>query len=100
MFQIDLAANGELRLWLPGGRTLEISSTPTGLEIVKKIIYDYEKGVRQELKSGYIGTLPTQHAVDKFLKNKAARIAKEKAEEVKDKASKLDIDWDKLEITL
>lgn len=98
MFQIDLASSGELQLHLPCGRAVEISATPTGLEYVKKIIYDYKKGVAKQ--PGYIGAFPTQHAVDKFLKDKAAKIAKEKAEETKAKAAKLNIDFDKLEIKL
>ena len=98
MFQIDLAANGELRLIMPTGRSVEISATPTGLLFIKQILYDYQKGVRNQ--PGYIGALPTQHAVNKFLKTKKEKIAKEKAEEAKAKASKLGIDLAKMEINL
>jgi hypothetical protein len=103
MFQIDLTPSGELLLYLPSGRTLEITASPGGLEYIKKIMLDNRRGLRDQL--GYIGTLPTQHAVDKhfaneFLKTKAANAAKEKAAEVKTKAAKLDINWDKLEINL
>lgn len=98
MFQIDLAPSGELQLYLPGGRTIEISATPTGLEFVKKVIADHNRGIRNQ--PGYIGTMPTQHAVNKFLKDKKDRIAREKADEVKVKAKKLNIDFDKLEITI
>lgn len=103
MFQIDLAADGKLMLILPGARSIEIPATAGGLEYIKKIISDHHRNVRGQ--RGYIGTLPTQHAVDKamadeFLKEKAKKAAKQLAEEAKTKASKLDIDWDKLEIRL
>ena len=103
MFQIDLTPSGDLLLVLPTGRTLEISASIGGLNYIKKVILDHHRGVRNQL--GYIGTLPTQHAVDKhfadeFLKNKAAKAAEEKSNEVKNKAKKLDIDWDRLEINL
>lgn len=98
MFQIDLTASGELQLHLPCGRTLEITASPGGLEYIKKIIADHNRGIRNQ--PGYIGTFPTQHAVNKFLREKKIRVAKEEADKVKDKAAKLDIDWDKLEISL
>lgn len=98
MFQIDLAANGELLLYLPTGRAVEISATPTGLEFVKKVLYDHKKGIRNQ--PGYIGTMPTQHAVDKFLADKKKRIAREKAEEAKAKAKGLGIDLSAMEINL
>jgi hypothetical protein len=100
MFQIDLTSSGDLLLYLPAGRTLEITASPGGLEYIKKIILDHRRGVRNQ--AGYIGTLPTQHAVDKhfadeFLKTKRAKVEEEKREAVK---AKLNIDWDKLEINL
>jgi hypothetical protein len=100
MFQIDLTSAGKLLLYLPGGRTVEISASAGGIDYIKKVIADHHNGVRNQ--RGYIGTLPTQHAVDKsfadkFLKEKAALAAKEKAKDLK---AKLDIDWDRLEINL
>jgi len=77
---------------------VEIAATSEGVGFIKKIILDHRTNVRNQL--GYIGTLPTQHAVDKFLKEKAKRVALEKANELKGKASKMDIDWDRLEINL
>lgn len=98
MFQIDLTPSGELELHLPDGRTLEITASPGGLGYIKKVIADHNKGIRNQ--PGYIGTLPTQHAVDKFLQEKKIRVAKEEEDKVKEKAKKMDIDWDKLEINL
>lgn len=98
MFQIDLTSSGELQLHLPNGRTLEITASPGGLDYIKKIIADHNRGIRNQ--PGYIGTLPTQHAVNKFLKAKKLQLAKEEEDKVKEKAAKLNIDWDKLEISL
>lgn len=100
MFQIDLNSNGGLELILPDARRLDIPATVGGLEYIKRVLMDHHRGLRNQ--RGYIGTLPTQHAVDKafadeFLKQKAIKAAKEKAEGMK---KKLDIDWDKLEINL
>jgi len=103
MFQIDLAASGNLCLILHGRRAVEIPSTPGGLIYLQKILKDHRDGVRGQ--SGYIGTLPTQHAVDKhfadeFLKNKRELAAKAMAAQGKTKAEKLNIDYDKLSFTI
>lgn len=103
MFQIDLASNGNLQLILPGGRSVEIPSTVGGLTYVQKILKDHHNGLRHQ--RGYIGTLPTQHAVDKhfadeFLKQKALKAAANAAAESKNKAKKLNIDYDKLRISI
>jgi hypothetical protein len=103
MFQIDLAADGKLLLYLPDARSVEVSATPGGLNYIKTVIADHQRGLRNQ--RGYIGTLPTQHSVDKamadqFLKDKAKRLNGEAIADNKAKASKLDIDWDRLEINL
>jgi hypothetical protein len=103
MFQIDLAASGNLCLILPGRRSVEIPSTPGGLVYIQKILKDHANGLRDQ--RGYIGTLPTQHAVnkhfaDQFLKNKREAAAKAAADQTKVKAEKLNIDFDKLSFTL
>ena len=98
MFQIDLTASGDLKLIMPTGCCVEISSTPTGLAYVKQVIYQHKQGIRNQ--PGYIGTLPTQHAVNKFLANKAKDIAKEKKDELVAKASKLGVDLSAMEINL
>jgi hypothetical protein len=100
MFQIDLAATGNLQLHLPNRCAVEIPATAGGLEYIKKIISDHHRGLKNQ--RGYIGTLPTQHAVDKafadnFLKQKAKKTAEARAVELKEK---LDIDWDRLEINI
>lgn len=100
MFQIDLSANGELSLILPDSRRLEIPSTVGGLEYIKKVLTDHHRGVRNQ--RGYIGTLPTQHAVDKAFADEFLAQKRKKAEEERKNGlkQKLDIDWDKLEINL
>ncbi len=103
MFQIDLTSSGELQLILPGGRALEIQASVGGLQYLKKILLDHHQQVRNQ--RGYIGTLPTQHAVDKhfadnFLAEKRKKAAESAGQDNKVKAGKLDIDWDKLEINL
>jgi len=98
MFQIDLSPSGELLLILPQGRSLEISATPTGVEYIRKIMTDHRR--KAPPQRGYIGPFPTQHAVDKFLKEKAARIAQEKQLQARERAKGLGIDLDKLEINL
>lgn len=103
MFQIDLTTNGELLLYLPGGRTIEIVPSAGGLEYIRKVLRDHREGIRNQ--RGYIGTLPTQHAVDKafadkFLKEKAVKNGAARIGEMKSKAEKLNIDWDRLEINL
>lgn len=98
MFQIDLSLEGQLLLHLPCGRAVEISASIDGLLFIKKIILDHRREIRNQ--PGYIGTFPTQHAVDKFLKEKARRNAIAQAEEMKGKASKLGVDLDRLEINL
>lgn len=100
MFQIDLAASGNLQLHMPNRCVIEVPATIGGLEYLKKIISDHQRGLRNQI--GYIGTLPTQHAVNKtfadnFLKEKAKKVKEEKATELR---SKLDIDWDRLEINI
>lgn len=100
MFQIDLTASGDLLLILPGARSIEIPATTGGLEYVKKVISDHHRNIRNQ--RGYIGTLPTQHAVDKafadqFLAEKRAKAEEERKNGLK---QKLNIDWDKLEINL
>jgi hypothetical protein len=103
MFQIDLTANGDLQLILPDARTLEIPATTGGLIHIKKIISDHRRGLRDQ--RGYIGTLPTQHAVDRvfadqFLADKRQKAADAAKQETKVKAEKLNINWDGLEINL
>lgn len=98
MFQIDLASDGELQLILPTGRSVTIEASPEGVAFVRKIILDYRRQVRDQPR--YIGTLPTQAAVDKFLAEKKIRTAREEADRVKEKASKLGVDLDKLELRL
>lgn len=98
MFQIDLTTDGELLLHMPSGCAIEISATPGGLEYIKKVIREHAQGIRDQ--RGYIGSFPTQHAVDKFLKEKKIRTAREHAAANKEKANKLGIDLDRLEINL
>jgi hypothetical protein len=98
MFQIDLTPSGELQLHMPGGRAIEITASAEGVMFIKKVIADHNRGIRNQPR--YIGTLPTQAAADKFLKEKRARVAKEEADKVKEKAKSLNIDWDKMEINL
>lgn len=98
MFQIDVSNNGELLLYLPTGRPVEITASVDGINFVKKIILDHRRQIRNQ--PGYIGSFPTQAAIDKFLAEKKKKLAAEKAAETKSKAKKLDIDWDKLEINL
>jgi phosphoenolpyruvate-protein kinase (PTS system EI component) len=103
MFQIDLTSEGKLNLILPGARSIEIPATVGGLNYIKNVIRDHHNNVRNQ--RGYIGTLPTQHAVDKsfadqFLAEKRRKAAEEMKDSTKAKANKLDIDWDRLEINL
>ena len=63
MFQIDLTPEGELQLVMPTGYSIVIPPTVGGLRYIQKVIYDHHREVRNQ--RGYIGTLPTQHAVDK-----------------------------------
>jgi hypothetical protein len=100
MFQIDLAATGNLQLHMPNRCAVEIPATIGGLEFIKKIIFDHHRGLKNQ--RGYIGTLPTQHAVDKafaddFLEQKRKKTAETRTAELK---AKLDIDWDRLEINI
>lgn len=100
MFQIDLTASGELLLYLPGGRTLEIVPSAGGLEYIRKVLRDHREGIRNQ--RGYIGTLPTQHAVDKafadkFIAEKRARTTQDNSKAL---ASKIGIDLGRLEINL
>lgn len=106
MFQVDLSSNGELELFLDGARrrSVIIPATVGGLEYVKSIIKDHHNGVKR-LNGGYIGTLPTQHTVDKhfadeFLKNKAEKAAAAASTAFKDKAEKLGVDLDALSFKL
>lgn len=98
MFQIDLTTEGELCLHLPTGRTVEIAATAEGVSFIKKIILDHRRGLRNQ--PGYIGTFPTQHAVDKFLREKAKRVARERVDEANGKAKALGIDLSAMEINL
>jgi hypothetical protein len=98
MFQIDLTPSGELQLHMPNHCAIEVQATVEGLQFIKKVILDHQRQVRNQ--PAYIGTLPTQHAVNKFLKEKSAKIAKEKADEIAGKANKLGIDYSKLEISI
>ena len=100
MFQIDLTSSGDLQLILPGARSVEIPATVGGLEYIKKIISDHHRNIRNQ--RGYIGTLPTQHAVDKAFADKFLAEKRAKAEEERKNGLKvkLDIDWDRLEINI
>ncbi len=98
MYQIDLSANGELELHMPNGMKVEICAAPAGILYIKKIIQDQRQGIRNQ--PGYIGAYPTQHAVNKFLAGKKDQIVKEKAEVAKEKAAKLGVDLDKMQISL
>lgn len=103
MFQIDLGSSGNLQLILPDARALDIPSTVGGLEYIQKVLRDHHKGVRNQ--RGYIGTLPTQHAVDKhfadeFLAKKRVRAAEELSKNMKNNAERLGVDLDRLEINL
>ena len=100
MFQIDLTTDGELCLHMPNGLSVEISATAEGLAYIKRVILDHHRGVRNQ--RGYIGTLPTQHAVDKafadqFLAEKRRKQAEEKAAAFQ---AKTGIDLNGLEINL
>jgi hypothetical protein len=95
MFQIDLNTDGDLELVLPTNRRITVGSTVEGLNYIKKVILDHNRGIRNQ--PGYIGTFPTQHAVDKFLAEKRKRIEKERIESVK---NKLGIDVSKMSFDL
>ena len=78
MFQIDLTSSGELQLYLPTGRTVQISASPEGLSFVRKIISDYHRGERNQ--RGYIKGLPTQHVIDKQFADQFLEEKRKKAE--------------------
>ena len=100
MFQIDLASNGELQLILPDARRLDIPATAGGITYIKKVLKDHHDGVRNQ--RGYIGTLPTQHAVDKAFADEFLRQKREKSEADRLKVfeEKTGIDLGKMEIRL
>ena len=100
MFQIDLTSDGELDLILPDARHLTIPATVGGVEYIKKVLRDHHQGLRNQ--RGYIGTLPTQHAVNKafadhFLAEKRKKTEAERKEEMQDKFG---FDLDRLRIEL
>jgi hypothetical protein len=95
MFQIDLNTDGDLELVLPTNRRITVGSTVEGLNYIKKVILDHNRGIRNQ--PGYIGTFPTQHAVDKFLAEKRKRVERERIESVK---NKLGIDISKMSFDL
>ena len=88
MFQIDLAPSGDLLLFLPTGRKIEIPASPEGVGFVQKILRDYYREVRNA--PGYIEKLPTQHVINKWIRE----------ESVKKKAKDLGVDVFKLEIRI
>jgi hypothetical protein len=103
MFQVDLNSDGDLLLYMPNHCTITVQASGAGVAFIKKVIHDHQRGLRNQ--PGYIGTLPTQHAVNKqfadnFLKEKAKRTAQDMAKEVEIKANKLGIDLSKMEIKL
>lgn len=98
MFQIDLTAAGDLQLHMPNGCAVEISATAEGVGFIKKVLLDHRREITRQ--PGYIGAFPTQHAVNKFLAEKKQRLAREQAEDLASKASKLGVDLGRLEINL
>lgn len=88
MFQIDLNSEGNLSLLMPNGCAIDLPATVGGLAYLQKVLKDHHNGVKNQ--RGYIGTLPTQHAVDKamadeFLAQKRKKAAEEKAKETREK---------------
>lgn len=91
MFQIDLSPTGELLLYLPTGRALEIQASPAGVGYILRVLREHKKGLRDQ--PGYIKQFPTQHVIDKWVKENKVKVMEERA-------SKLGIDLNKLEINI
>lgn len=86
-----LAPNGGLALVLPSGRQLAIPISPYTGEFLARILYDAEHGAAPA--KGYIGSYPTQAAIDAWQRQHAA-------ERKAVLEGELGIDIDGLEITL
>lgn len=86
-----LAPNGGLALVLPSGRQLHIPINANTGTFLARILYDAEHNVAPA--KGYIGSYPTQAAIDAW-QRQAAKDRKVALE------SDLGIDIDELEISL
>jgi hypothetical protein len=114
--EISLSPTGGLRLHLPTGRTLDVSTDtnervcctecgetfrtpvePASLKAVKRILHDADAYKPHHEKPGYIGAFPTQAVLDAWSKaNAKKRVEDTKAAIVE----KYDIDLDTLDIAL
>lgn len=91
MFQVDLSQTGNLLLHLPTGRALEIDCSEAGMRHILRILSDYKRKVRNQ--PGYINHFPTQHVVEKWLKE-------DRIKKIEEKKKALGIDLDKLQINI
>lgn len=95
---LSLAPDGDLRLHLPSGRHLDVAATEEGVRSLVRILRDNASGVRDQ--PGYIGEFPTQHVVNAWLRQDAARKQAEAKERAEAEAASLGINLDELDISL
>lgn len=91
MFQVDLSNDGGLLLYLPTGRAVEISATPEGVGYIMRVLREYHKGLANQ--PGFIRNLPTQHAIEKWMKE-------DKKKKREAKSIELGVNIDKMEFKI
>lgn len=103
--EIDLQGD-EFILLLPNSdRRLFIPATPACIDYLKKIISDCkENWTSRDQPTGYIRNFPTQHVIDKWLKENQAKKEKEAEDSAKKRVNELQekygVDITKLGISL
>lgn len=98
-----------LRLYLPSGRTLDISASEAGARFIERILRDSDDYNERFQKNGYIGAFPTQAIVNLWndreaIEEQAKKIKAEKAErareERKEEWASKGIDIEKVEFKI
>lgn len=97
--EISLAPSGRLTLHLPSERTLEIQNSEGGMLALTKILRDYNTGESAEDK-GYIREFPTQHVLNKWLREDSIRKAQAAKERAEAAAQEMGVNLDELDISL
>ena len=93
MHQISLSPEGNLRLHLPCGRTLDCSPTEHGAKALARALYNYETPPTKREKPVFL----TQHIIDTWERQDRAKKEREFIEKT---AQVFDIDVTKLDFTL
>lgn len=96
--EVSLAPSGEIRLHLPSGRFLDLGENLASIQMLKKVLRERNSYPHPDAQpKGYCRSFPTQHVIDKWKREDAAKRKEEAEAKIK---STLGIDIAALDIKL